>query len=148
MIPLNESTNLNFSLNIVNANNPLQKARVVIEADGYEIGIPFTIEKGEANVQVPVLEGVLPPGKHKVRMELVIGGVLYTPFFESLEFGGPAGSKVIQESKKASIEAIKKAANRSIQEAFDRKIADSKIDKITKATDITTLMSEMYKFKS
>lgn len=102
MIPLNESSNLEFSLSIQNTTNKLDKATMFIENVAFDIALPIVLEGDKAKVSVPVLESILGPGSYKMRLEMVLGGVLYTPFTDTLDFNAPPSIKV--ESAKPSDE--------------------------------------------
>lgn len=94
MIQLNESNKLEFSMSIKNATGNLDKACLYIECAGYDIVLPIIVEEDKAIVNVPVLENIVEPGKRNIRMEVVLGGVLYTPFKDVLEFAAPPSFKV------------------------------------------------------
>jgi hypothetical protein len=94
MIPLDKKSNLEFSLSIENSTSDIDKATFFIENAGFDIALPIVLEDGKAKVKMPVLEGVMKPGQYEIRMELVLGGVLYTPFTDKLEFTAPVAIKV------------------------------------------------------
>jgi hypothetical protein len=65
-----------------------------IEAGGFDIALPVVLEGDKAKVAVPVLEGILESGNYGMRLEMVLGGVLYTPFADKLDFQAPPSIKV------------------------------------------------------
>lgn len=94
MIPLNESSNLEFSLSIQNSTSKLDKATLFIEGGTFDIVLPILLEDDKAKVAVPILEKILEPGTYNMRLEMVLGGVLYTPFKDQLIFHAPPSIKV------------------------------------------------------
>lgn len=94
MIPLNESSNLEFSLSIQNTTNKLDRATMYIEGGSFDIALPIVLEGDKAKVSVPALENILKPGNYGMRLEMVLGGVLYTPFKDTLDFNAPPSIKV------------------------------------------------------
>lgn len=116
MIPLDRSTDLKFSLSIKNTNKELERASLVIEGKGYEISVPISMGKEDAHVTIPVLENVILPGSHKIRIEMILGGVLYTPFSESMEFILPPSIKVESMSDvEANISEVKIIGSQEIK---------------------------------
>lgn len=94
MILLNESSTLEFSVNIQNTTSKLDRASLVIECSGYEISFPINLTEDKATVVLPILEHIVPSGKNNIRMEMVIGNSLYIPFRDSMEFFAPPNIKV------------------------------------------------------
>jgi hypothetical protein len=104
MIQLNESSTLEFSVNIQNTTGKLDKASLVIECGGYDISFPINLIEDKAIVDLPILENIVPPGKNNIRMEMVIGNTLYVPFRDSIDFCSPPSIKV--ESVKSTPDAV------------------------------------------
>jgi hypothetical protein len=95
MIPLNESSILEFSMSIQNSPNKLDKATLFIECNGFDIALPIVVESEDrAKVTLPILENIVPSGNRKVRMEMVLGGQVYTTFNDTMEFSAPPKIKV------------------------------------------------------
>lgn len=65
-----------------------------IEGADFDIALPIVLEGDKAKVAVPVLENILKPGSYGMRLEMVLGGVLYTPFKDKLDFNAPPSIKV------------------------------------------------------
>lgn len=95
MINLNEASVLEFSMSIHNSPNKLDKATLFIECGGFDIALPIVVEGDEkAKVHVPVLEHIVSAGKHDIRMEMVLGGQVYTAFKDKMDFNAPPSIKV------------------------------------------------------
>ena len=81
-------------LSIQNSTSPLDKATLFIEGTDFDIALPITMDGDKATVNVPILENMLKPGTYGMRLEMVLGGVVYTPFKDSLDFNAPVSIQV------------------------------------------------------
>ena len=86
MIYLDKPNLLEFSVDIQNNTNKLDKASFIIECNGYDISLPITYSENKAIVNIPVLKDIVEAGNRQIRMEMILGGVVYTPFKDILEF--------------------------------------------------------------
>jgi hypothetical protein len=109
MIPLNESNRLEFSMSIKNTQDKVDRANLIIEGENFDISLPILLENDKAIVNIPVLENVIPAGKIHMRMEIVLGGVLYSPFKDVLEFFAPPSIIIANENKSTTVKVVDKA---------------------------------------
>lgn len=103
-LKLDESTKLEFGVSITGADST-PTARFIIEGKDYSVMIPCRSINESAEVEIPVLKGILPAGEYPVRLEVLIDNKLYTPLSESIVFE----PSIQIETKAKPVQSIKES---------------------------------------
>ncbi len=85
-LQLNESTELEFAIEVFGTPEKASTVRFVIEGKGYDISIPCEVNGENVKVVIPKLKGVMEAGEYAARLECVIDGKIFMPLNESVEF--------------------------------------------------------------
>jgi hypothetical protein len=88
-ITLNESTNLDFGLEISGTDSKEMDIRFIIEGPDYGISCRCIENEGTITASIPKLNGVLPPGTYGARLEVLVDGKYFQPLTEDIEFVMP-----------------------------------------------------------
>ena len=71
---LDERSVLTFGLDISGANQRDAQVRMLIFTDDYSVVLDGKLVKEGAAIDVPKLEGVIPPGTHPTKIEVIVEG--------------------------------------------------------------------------
>lgn len=130
-LQLNESTELEFSLDVYGTPEKATKVRFVVEGDGFDLSIPCNIDGNSVKVIIPKLKGILESKEYAVRLECVIDDRLFTPLSESVEFM----PLVELDVKKTKVEPVKEEVKVAVKTTI---VSEDK-----KAAEKTTLESTL-----
>lgn len=87
-LKLDEKAKLEFGVSISGADANSHNTRFVIESVGKDYGLilPASIVEGGVEVIVPSLKGILNPGEHSVRLEVLVEGKIFVPLTDVIVF--------------------------------------------------------------
>lgn len=137
-IKLDESTKLEFGVNITGAEGAPQ-ARFVIEGSDFSLSYPcHKLDEGGIQVSVGNLEHILKAGEYPVRLEVVIENKIFTPFEDTIIFEPnvhvTTKPKAVTEIKESiTIDKVVVTVDNSVKE------------KLAKDTKLATLIAETVK---
>lgn len=84
-VDINKATELEFTLQVLGSTAKSVEPRFVIVGPDFAV-VCLCNPTGETiKVRVPKLEGILAPGKYKVRFEVILGEQIFTPIEDEIE---------------------------------------------------------------
>lgn len=109
-IDLQEAAELDFEVEVFGTAEKTSDIRFVIEGEKFDIVCKCQEEKGSIKVSIPKLKGILPSGVYESRLEVIVGGKIFIPLRESIEFNPlvefdikPKGKKEVKEGVKVKV---------------------------------------------
>jgi hypothetical protein len=106
-IDLQEAAELDFEVEVFGTAEKASDIRFVIEGEGFDIICRCQEEKGSIKVRVPKLKGILPAGVYESRLEVIVGGKIFVPLRESIEFNPLVEFEVKTKGKREIKEGVK-----------------------------------------
>ena len=140
-LQLNESTELEFAIEIFGTPEKTSSVRFVIEGKGYDVSIPCTVDGENVKVVIPKLKGIMESGEYAARLECVIDGKIFTPLNESVEFL-PLVEFDVKKTKAAAVKEGVKVAVKSKTPMLSEDLKDKKSSKIEEM--LKAVMEEGY----
>lgn len=98
-IPLNESAELDFGIEISGTEESVPTVRFIIEGPDYDIVCRCTESQGVITAQVPRLHGILPAGNYPASIEVIVEGRHFRPLSEEIQFTMPVSVTAKAEIK-------------------------------------------------
>lgn len=106
-LDLQEAAELDFEVEVFGTAEKASDIRFVIEGDDFDIVCKCKEENGNIKVVVPKLKGILPSGVYESRLECIVGGKIFTPLRESIEFNPSIEFGIKSKGKKEVKEGVK-----------------------------------------
>jgi hypothetical protein len=85
-LKLDESTELEFSIEIFGTPEKSSDVRFVIESSEFNLSIPCKVNGTTVTATIPKLKGILNSGEYSAKLECILDGKIFTPLNESVEF--------------------------------------------------------------
>ena len=88
-LDLSEPRDLEFTLQIFGTATSAPEARFLLITEQYAIVCHCSKTESGIKVHIPRLEGLIPPGVHRARFEVILGDKIYVPIEDEVEIIAP-----------------------------------------------------------